>query len=68
MDFGDMYATVRNLNTFRYLISLVRKKGSNIEHLAVVTVFLNPEVDDDDIYMTMSKSGPKGLNSPVIFV
>jgi len=48
-DFGETYATVRKLTTFRYLISLVGKYGWNIHHLDVVTAFLNSEVDDDDI-------------------
>jgi hypothetical protein len=48
-DFGETDAPVGKLTTFRYLISRVGKYGWNIDHLDVVTAFLNPEVDDDDI-------------------
>jgi hypothetical protein len=48
-DFGETYAPGGKLTTFRYLISLVGRCGWNIDHLDVVTAFLNPEVDDDDI-------------------
>jgi len=33
-----------------------------------VTAFLNPEVDDDDIYMTLPEGWPEGLNAPTIVV
>jgi len=67
-DFGETYAPVGKLPTFRYLISLVGKHGWNIAHLDVVTAFLNPEVDDDDIYMTLPEEWPEGLNAPTIVV
>jgi len=34
----------------------------------VVTTFLDPEVDDDHIYMTLTKGWPEGLNTPTIIV
>jgi len=37
-------------------------------HLDVVTAFLNPEIDDDDIYMTLPEGSPEGLNAPKIIV
>jgi len=54
-DFGETYAPVGKLTTFRYLISLIGKYGTGwiMDHLHVVTAFLNPEIDDDDIYMTL---------------
>jgi len=30
--------------------------------------FLNPEIDDDDIYMTLPAGWPEGLNTPKIIV
>jgi len=51
-DFGEPYAPVGMLTTFRHLISLVGKLGWNIGHLDVVTSFLNPELGNDDIYLT----------------
>jgi len=52
-DFGETYAPVGKLTMFRYLISLIGRYGWNMDHLDVVTAFLNPEIDDDDIYMTL---------------
>jgi len=67
-DIGETYAPVGKLTTFRYLISLVRKYGLNIDHLYVVTAFLNSEVDDDDIYMILPEGWPEGLHTPTIIV
>jgi len=39
-----------------------------MDHLGVVTVFLNPEIDDDDIYMTLPEGWAEGLNAPKINV
>jgi len=36
--------------------------------LDVVTAFLNPKIDDDDIYMTLPEGWPEGLNAPKIIV
>ena len=62
------YAPVGKLTTCWYLISLVGKHGWNLDHLDVVTAFLNPEVNDDDIYMTLPKGWVEGLNTPTITV
>jgi hypothetical protein len=67
-DFGETYAPVGKLTTIRYLISLVVRCGWHIDHLDVVTAFLNPEVDDDDIYMTLPEGWPEGPYSPTIVV
>jgi hypothetical protein len=42
MDFGETFALVRKLTTFRYLISLFERYRWNMDHLAVVTAFQNP--------------------------
>jgi hypothetical protein len=34
----------------------------------VVTAFLKPKFDDDDIYMTLPEGCPEGLNTPTIIV
>ena len=62
------YAPVGKLTTCWYLLSLVGKHGWNLDHLDVVTAFLNPEVNDDDIYMTLPKGWVEGLNTPTITV
>jgi hypothetical protein len=36
--------------------------------LDVVTAFLNPEIDDDDIYITLPEGWPEGLNAPKLVV
>jgi len=67
-DFGEIYALVGKLTTFLYLISLIRRYGWNMDHLDVVTAFLNPEIDDNDIYMSLPEGWPEGLNAPKIIV
>jgi len=39
-----------------------------MDHLDVVTTCLNPEIDDDHIYMTLPEGWPEGLNAPKIIV
>jgi len=67
-DFGATYAPVGKLTTFWYLNSLIARYGWNMDHLDVVTAVLNPEIDDDDIYMTLPEGWPEGLNAPKIIV
>jgi hypothetical protein len=64
------YAPIGKLTTFQYLISLIGKYGTgwNMNHLNVGTAFLNPEIDDDDIYMTLPEAWPEGSNAPKIVV
>jgi len=52
-DFSETYGPVGKLTTFRYLISVIWRYGWNMDHLDVGTAFLNPDIDDDDIYMTL---------------
>jgi len=59
-DFGETYAPVGQLTIFGYLISLVRRCGWIIDHWDIVTMFLNTDVDDDDIYMVLPESSPEG--------
>jgi len=37
-----------------------------MDHLNIVTAFLNPEIDDDDIYITLPEGWPEGLNAQKI--
>jgi hypothetical protein len=67
-DFGDTYAPVGKLTTFRYLISVIGRYGWNMDHLDVVTAFLIPEINDNDIYMTFPEGWPEGHNAPKIIV
>jgi len=69
-DFGETYDPVGKPTTFRYLISLIGKYGTrwSMHHIDVVTAFLNPEIDDDDIYNTLPEGWPEGSNAPKIVV
>jgi len=68
MDFGGTDAPIGKLTTIRYLISLIGRYGWNMDDLDGVPAFLNPEIDDDDIYMTLPEGWPEGLNAPKIIV
>jgi len=37
-----------------------------MDHLDAVTAFLNPEINDDDIHMTLPAGWPEGSNAPKI--
>jgi len=39
-----------------------------MDHFDVVTAFINPEINDDAIYMTLPEGWPEGLNAPKIVV
>jgi len=58
-DFGQTCATVGKSSTFRYLISLIRRYGWNMSHLDVVTTFLNPDIGNDNIHITLPNDGQK---------
>jgi hypothetical protein len=59
-DFGETYPPVGKIATFRYLILLVGRCALIINHFDLVTAFLNPEFDDDDIYMVLLEGWPHG--------
>jgi len=66
MDFGETYVPVGLLTTIQYPIGWVWKHGWKIDHFDVVTAFLNPEVADIDMYMTLRKGWLESLNAPGI--
>ena len=47
-------------------MSLIGKYRWNMDQLDVVTNFLNPEIDDDDIYMNYPERWPENLNKAKI--
>jgi hypothetical protein len=57
-DFDLTYAPVGKLTTLRYLLSLAAHHGWHIDHMDVVTAFLNPRIDRDDVYMCL----PPGMD------
>jgi len=68
MNFGATYVAGGELTTFRNLISHVEKNGWNIDHLPIVTTLLNPEVNKNNIYMTLPKAWLEGLKAPTIII
>jgi len=67
-DFREAYGPVAKLTTFRYLISLIRRYEWSVDHLDVVTAFLNPEIDHDDISITLPEEWRDGSNAPKIVI
>jgi len=66
--FEETYAPVGTLTTLWYLIFLVGKHCRNLDHLDVVTVFLNPQVNVIYIYMTMPDGWPERRNTSIFIV
>ena len=55
-DYGETYAPVAKLVSFRLLLAMAARYGWLVHHMDVVTAFLNPIVDED-IYMEV----PEGI-------
>jgi hypothetical protein len=53
IDFNETYAPVSKLTTLRYLLDQAAQNDWTISHMDMVTAFLNPEIDKDDVYMAM---------------
>jgi len=53
IDFKETYAPVSKLATLRFLLSLAATNKWSIDHMDVVTAFLNPAIDNDNVYMSM---------------
>jgi len=43
---------------FRLILALAAQYGWDVDHMDVVTAFLNPKIDRDNIYMEM----PRGID------
>jgi hypothetical protein len=57
-DYDETYAPVSKLSTFRMLMAYAAQHKWKVEHLDVVTAFLNPKIDKENIYMTL----PAGMD------
>ena len=57
-DFGETYAPVSKLTTFRMLMSIAALHGWAIDHMDVTTGFLNLKIDCDKVYMSL----PPGMD------
>jgi len=56
-DIGETFAPVAKLVSLRMILALSASKGWEVDHMDVVTAFLNPPVNDD-IYMYL----PEGID------
>jgi len=45
VNFDETYAPVGNMSTLRYLLCFVARNEWKMDHLDVVTAFLNPKID-----------------------
>jgi len=53
IDYDQIYAPVSKMATFRLILALAAQYGWDVDHMDVVTAFLNPRSDPDNIYMEM---------------
>jgi len=58
LDYGESYDPVSKHTTFRLLICIAAQNNWNINHLAVVTAFLNPDIDDYTLLMKLPEGWP----------
>lgn len=47
LDYGETFAPVARLTTFRIYVALALELNCTIYHLDVVTAFLNPKIDEE---------------------
>jgi hypothetical protein len=53
IDYDETYAPVSKMATFRMLLALAAQYGWDVDHMDVVTAFLNPKIDRDNILMAL---------------
>jgi len=53
VDYDATYAPVSRLATLGLVLAVATAYGWNIDHIDVITAFLNPPIDRDDIYMEL---------------
>jgi len=53
IDYDETYAPVSKMATFRLILAIAAQYGWDVDHIDVVTAFLNPKIDRDNIYMEM---------------
>jgi hypothetical protein len=53
MHFGETYAPVSKLTTFRLLMSLAARYSWRVDHMDVATAFLNPKIEHEAVYMSL---------------
>jgi hypothetical protein len=58
VDYNEMFAPVSKLTTLHLLLAMCSSHNWKVRHLDVVTSFLNPKIDNDNIYMDL----PNGMD------
>jgi hypothetical protein len=58
VDYNETFAPVSKLTTLRLLLAMCSSHNWKVRHLDVVTAFLNPKIDNDNIYMEL----PDGMD------
>ena len=53
IDYDGTYVPVSKMVTFRLLLVLAAQYGWDVDHMDVVTAFLNPKIDCDNIFKEM---------------
>jgi len=53
IDYDETYALVSKMATFRLILALATQHGWDVHHMDVMTAFLNPTIDQDNLYMEM---------------
>lgn len=61
-DFDNVYAPVSKMSTFRLLLALCARHRYPMYQMDVVTAFLNPVIDKDNIVITM----PRGMETIIL--
>ena len=57
IDYTETYAPVGRLDALRILLALAAEHALKLHHIDIVTAFLNPVLDQDDIFMLL----PSGI-------
>jgi len=53
IDYDETYAPVSKMAMFRLVLALAAQYGWDVDHIDMVTAFLNPKINRDNIYMEM---------------
>jgi hypothetical protein len=53
IDYDETYVPVSKMATCRLLLALAAQHDWNVDHMDVVTAFLNPKIDQDNIHMSL---------------
>jgi hypothetical protein len=54
-DYDETYAPVSKLTTFRMMLACAAPFDWQVDHIDVVTAFLNPKIEKDNVYMVLPR-------------